>query len=115
MKGFISTDDLAAILTEIQSRIKDGDAKACEGMITEILSEMRTGKDQIDREYIGKLAMKKRDSRITDINRMLAGMSLEQIENVHKYTSDEYDEPNHEAVALDAILTLSRKAKTENE
>ena len=47
------------------------------------------------------------------IMRMLGEMSVTQIENVHKYTSDEYDEPNHEAEALDVIMDLSRRGRVE--
>ena len=52
-----------------------------------------------------------RTDKIMDIHEMLDGMSDEQVENVHTYTSDEYKEANHEAVALDAIIRLSRKYK----
>jgi len=56
-----------------------------------------------------------RADKITDIHEMLDVMSDEQIENVHVYTSDEYKEANHEAVALDAIIRLSRKYKKEEQ
>ena len=46
---------------------------------------------------------------ITDIVDMLEKMSDEQVANVLEYTSDEYQEPNHEAVALNAVIQLSRK------
>ncbi len=52
---------------------------------------------------------KDRSKKISDIDDMLDKMSDEQIANVHVYTTDEYKEPNHEAVALDAIIKLSRK------
>lgn len=52
---------------------------------------------------------KERSEKILDIDDMLGKMSDEQIENVHVYTTEEYKEPNHEAVALDAIIKLSRK------
>ena len=48
-------------------------------------------------------------NRISEINDMLLKMTNTQIENVHRYTVDEYDEPNHEAEALNAIMSLSRK------
>lgn len=60
----------------------------------------------------------KRMEKITDIQTMLDDMSDEQVDNVHVYTADEYKEPNHEAVALDAIIKLSKKygsPNTENE
>ena len=56
-----------------------------------------------------------RKDKITDIHEMLDEMSDEQEENVHVYTADEYREPNHEAVALEAIIQLSRKYKKEEQ
>ncbi len=56
-----------------------------------------------------------RKDKITDIHEMLDEMSDEQVENVHVYTADEYREPNHEAVALEAIIQLSRKYKKEEQ
>lgn len=47
-------------------------------------------------------------NRIAQINEMLSNMNNTQIENVHRYTADEYDEPDHEAEALKAIVSLSR-------
>lgn len=52
-----------------------------------------------------------RNSKIADISVMLQDMTDEQIENVHVYTVDEYQEPNHEAVALQAVIDLSKKYK----
>ena len=40
---------------------------------------------------------------------MLEQMTSEQIDNVHCYTVNEFDEPNHEAKALEAIVRLSRE------
>ena len=56
-----------------------------------------------------------RKDKITDIHEMLDEMSDEQVENVHVYTADEYREPNHEAVALEANSQLSRKDKKEDQ
>ena len=50
-----------------------------------------------------------REERITDIQGMLEKMSDIQVENVHVYAKDELEEPNHEAVALQVIMELSRK------
>ena len=36
-------------------------------------------------------------------------MTDEQLGNVHEYISDEFEEPNHEAEALNAVIRLSRK------
>lgn len=33
-------------------------------------------------------------------------MTDEQLGNVHEYTSDEFEEPNHEAEALNAVIRL---------
>lgn len=43
------------------------------------------------------------------IQGILEKMSDEQLENVRVYTVAELKEPNHEAVALNAIISLSRK------
>ena len=56
-----------------------------------------------------KNSLVNRESKIADIDDMLQDMSDEQITNVHVYTVDEYQEPNHEAVALQAVIDLSRK------
>ena len=52
---------------------------------------------------------KGRLDKINNIKCMLEEMTDEQVENVHVYTADEYKEPNHEAIALEAIIQLSRK------
>lgn len=52
-----------------------------------------------------------RETKIADIGDMLQDMSDEQIDNVHVYTVDEYQEPNHETIALQAVIDLSRKYK----
>ena len=40
---------------------------------------------------------------------MVCQMNEEQLKNVHEYTEDELKEPNHEAVALDAVIRISKK------
>ena len=50
-----------------------------------------------------------RQEKIGDIVEKVTQMSDEQLGNVHEYTSDEFEEPNHAAVALNAIIELSRK------
>jgi len=62
-----------------------------------------------------KVNLVNRESKIADIGDMLHDMSDEQITNVHVYTVDEYQEPNHEAVALQAVIDLSRKYKTQED
>ena len=56
-----------------------------------------------------------RKDKITEIKTMLDDMTEKQVENVHVYTAEEYKKPNHEAVALDAIIRLSKKYETEGE
>ena len=114
-KDYISTEQFASLLTEIHQKLGMGEVAECDDMLRQILSDARSQESYIDRTYMGNLKEKKRSSKIEDINRMLAEMSLEQIDNIHKYTSDEYDEPNHEAEALDAIIQLSRKKKAEKQ
>ena len=56
-----------------------------------------------------------RKDKITEIKTMLDDMTDKQVENVHVYTAEEYKKPNHEAVALDAIIRLSKKYETEGD
>lgn len=55
------------------------------------------------------LTNQERKAKIGDIVEKVTQMSDEQLGNVHEYTSDEFNEPNHEAVALNAVIQLSRK------
>ena len=114
-KEYISTEQFTSLLTEIHQKLELGEVAECDDMLRQILSDTQSQESYIDRTYFGNLKEKKRSSKIEDINRMLAEMSLEQIANVHKYTSDEYDEPNHEAETLEAIIQLSRKNKPEKQ
>lgn len=50
-----------------------------------------------------------RNTKIGEITSMVCQMNEEQLENVHVYTEDELKEPNHEAVALDAVIKISKK------
>lgn len=110
-REYIQTDQFTSLLKDIIQKLSEGEVSECEDMLRQILDDTGSQSSYIDRTYIGNLKEKKRSTKIEDINRMLQGMSLVQIENVRKYTSDEYDEPNHEAEALEAIIQLSRKGK----
>ena len=68
----------------------------------------------IDQAYRTCVKAKRRMTKIDDITSMISKMSDEQLENVHKYTVDEYNEPNHEAEALEAIIRISKKAENDN-
>ena len=61
------------------------------------------------RKKMGGLTKQERKAKIGDIVEKVTQMSDEQLGNVHEYTSDEFNEPNHEAVALNAVIQLSRK------
>ena len=50
-----------------------------------------------------------RNTKIGEIASMVCQMNDEQLKNVHVYTEDELKEPNHEAVALDAVIQISKK------
>lgn len=50
-----------------------------------------------------------RKSKIGDIVEKVTQMSDEQLGNVYDYTKNEFNEPNHEAVALEAVIALSKK------
>ena len=58
---------------------------------------------------MGVLTNQERKAKIGDIVEKVTQMSDEQLGNVHEYTSDEFKEHNHEAVALNAVIQLSRK------
>ena len=58
---------------------------------------------------MGVLTKQERKAKIGDIVEKVTQMSDEQLGNVHEYTSDEFNVPNHEAVALNAVIQLSRK------
>lgn len=55
------------------------------------------------------LTKQERTAKIGDIVEKVAQMTDEQLGNVHEYTADEFKEPNHEAVALNAVIELSKK------
>ncbi len=61
------------------------------------------------RKKMGVLTKQEREALIGHIVEKVTQMSDEQLGNVHEYTSDEFNEPNHEAVALNAVIQLSRK------
>ena len=106
MREYISTEELSEVIADLREKIAAGKMEECDGLLERLLED-----GKIDKAYIDSLKEKKRSTRISDINRMLSEMSLRQLDNVRKYVSDEYDEPDHEAEALNAIIELSRKGK----
>jgi len=109
MEEYIKNDEFATLLEDINHKLTSGEIEECKRMLDVLIEDTGKQEKYIDRTYISKIKEKKRMSKIADINRMLSEMTMEQIDNVHSYTSDEYDEPNHEAEALEAIVKLSKK------
>ena len=58
---------------------------------------------------MSSLTKQERTAKIEEIVEKVTQMTDEQLGNVHEYTSDEFEEPNHEAEALNAVIRLSRK------
>lgn len=113
-KKSISAEALTLLLSRIRENMEKGDIEKCTRLLVESVEALEQAQQkEIDRAYIGSLREKKRMSQIEDIRRMLDEMTSQQVENVYKYTSDEFIEPNHEAEALEAVLQISRKHKAE--
>lgn len=58
---------------------------------------------------MASLTKQERTAKIGEIVEKVTQMTDEQLGNVHEYTADEFEEPNHEAEALNAVIQLSRK------
>lgn len=58
---------------------------------------------------MSSLTKQERTAKIGETVEKVTQMTDEQLGNVHEYTSDEFEEPNHEAEALNAVIRLSRK------
>lgn len=106
---YIRNTDFQVLLQEIQDKLEHKEIEECCKMLNQIMKVSENQGKYIDRTYIGQVKARKRMNRIAEINEMLKKMSMEQINNVHNYTVNEFDEPNHEAEALRAIVTLSRR------
>jgi hypothetical protein len=109
MEEYITNSEFEILLEDIQDKLDHQKIEECRAMLTQIIDDGKKQNRYIDRTYIGEIKARKRINRISEINDMLLKMTNTQIENVHRYTVDEYDEPNHEAEALNAIMSLSRK------
>lgn len=109
MEAYITDKELVTLLEDIEDKLQKNKVQECKSMLQQIMRDSTHQEQYIDRTYIGSVKARKRVNRIAEINEMLAKMTNEQVDNVHRYASDEYDEPNHEAEALKAIIDLSRK------
>ena len=58
---------------------------------------------------MSSLTKQERTAKIEEIVEKVTQMTDEQLGNIHEYTSDEFEEPNHEVEALNAVIRLSRK------
>ena len=58
---------------------------------------------------MSSLTKQERTAKIGEIVEKVTQMTDEQLGNIHEYTSDEFEEPNHEVEALNAVIRLSRK------
>ena len=117
-KEYITAESLEVLLSDIRQNMESGNLEECTHLLIKSVDSLEQPQQaekgkEIDRAYIGNLREKKRTFQIKDVWRMLKEMTPQQVENVHKYVSDEYIEPNHEAEALEAILQISRKHKAE--
>lgn len=108
MEEYITDDEFKTLVEDIQMKLQAGEVDECREMLTKLIEDAEHYEKYIDRTYIGEVKARKRTSKIAEINRMLSEMNIEQIENVYSYTSNEHDEPNHEAIALEAIMQLSK-------
>ena len=112
-KNYLSAEALTTLLTNIRQNMETGDIEKCTRILVESVDALNQAQhEEIDRAYIGSLREKKRMTQIEDVRRMLGEMTAQQVQNVYKYTSDE---SNHEAVALEAIMQISKKRKAEKE
>ena len=109
MEKYISDADFKYLITDVQEKLQNQQIEECQEMLQQILRDSEQEKQSIDMNYIRQVKAQKRKNRISEINTMLLNMSDNQVENVHHYAVDEYDEPNHEVEALKVIMHLSRK------
>ncbi len=112
IRDYISEEELTVLLQDIQQKISKGEYEACSDMVGEIITERSANRKSFDKTYITNLKLRKRDSKMAAINEKLEQMTLEQIDNVYKYVMDEFDEPNHEAEALEAVIALSHRKQS---
>ena len=110
MKETYITDlEFQNLMEDLTQKLENGEIGQAKEDLQKALKDVKERKSYIDRTYLSQLKDQKRRTRISEITTMLNNMNNEQVENVYVYAVNEYDEPNHEAVALDAIIRLSRE------
>ena len=110
-KGYITDRELLILIEDLMYKIETGDLSQVKTDLAQVLSDAQSGERYIDRTYISKVKDQRRLTKIAEITAMLNDMNNEQIDNVHVYVVNEHDEPNHEAVALEAIIKLSKEQR----
>lgn len=110
-KGYITDRELRILIEDLMCKIETGDLTQVKTDLAQVLSDAQSGERYIDRTYISKIKDQRRLTKIAEITAMLNDMNNEQIDNVHVYVVNEHDEPNHEAVALEAIIKLSKEQR----
>lgn len=116
MEEYITDAEFQILMEEILEKLKKRQITECTQLLEQVMKDAEENEKYIDHTYIGQVKSKKRLTKISEITAMLEQMTSEQIDNVHCYTVNEFDEPNHEAEALEAIVRLSKEhARMQNE
>ena len=109
MEEYITEAEFQTLMEEILEKLKNHQITECTQLLEQVMKDAEENEKYIDHTYIGQVKSKKRLTKISEITTMLEKMTSEQIDNVHCYTVNEFDEPNHEAEALEAIVRLSKE------
>lgn len=109
MEEYITDTEFQTLMEEMLEKLKEHKVSECKQFLEQLIKDAEENEKYIDRTYIGQVKSKKRLTKISEITSMLEQMTNEQIDNVHCYTVNEFDEPNHEAEALEAIVRLSKE------
>lgn len=116
MEEYITEVEFQTLMEEILEKLKNHQITECTQLLEQVMKDAEENEKYIDHTYIGQVKSKKRLTKISEITTILEKMTSEQIDNVHCYTVNEFDEPNHEAEALEAIVRLSKEhARMQNE
>lgn len=110
-REYITGRELQHLVEDLMLKIEKGNIEQVQGDLNQVLEDTRSQERYIDRTYIAKVKDQRRLTKIAEITKMLKDMDSDQIDNVYVYVVNEHDEPNHEAVALDAIIKLSREQR----
>lgn len=109
MEEYITEAEFQTLMEEILEKLKNHQIAECKQLLEQVMKDAEENEKYIDHTYIGQVKSKKRLTKIAEITSMMEQMTSEQIDNVHCYTVNEFDEPNHEAEALEAIVRLSKE------